>query len=78
MLTKDEMLKQVSNYQIYLDERRKEALITKGAGMTSWVKVSHERALQWIHAGIDDLDARDKEDMLILVNQWIKEDKKEI
>jgi fructosamine-3-kinase len=78
MLTNEQMKRQIKEYQITFDLDTKEAYITKGAGQTQWVKVSNSRALQWIHAGIDDLDARDKADMIELINQWIEENKKEI
>lgn len=70
MLTLEKMKEQVNNYQITFDEYSKEAFITKGFGQTNWVKVSIKRAIDWVNVGIDDIDCRDKKEMLDLLNSW--------
>ena len=72
MLTLEKMKERVSKYQMYFDDDFKEVLITQGVGQTRWVKVSYDRARQWIEAGIDDLDCKSKEQMLELIDSWEK------
>lgn len=74
MLTLEQMKERVDNYMITFDVDFKEASITKGAGQTTWVTVSNKRAIQWVEAGIQDLDCRSKERMLELLNTWIREE----
>lgn len=71
MLTLEKMKEQVNKFQITFDEYSKEAFVTKGLGQTNWVKVSIERAIDWVNVGIEDIDCRDKQDMLDLLNSWI-------
>jgi len=75
MLTLEQMKERVDNYMITFDVDFKEASITKGIGQTTWVTVSNKRAMQWVEAGIQDLDCRSKERMLELINTWIREEK---
>lgn len=70
MKTLDQMKQEVSKYQIWFDEDSQKVFITKGSGQTTWVKVSYKRALQWIEAGINDLDCRSKQEMNEIVNSW--------
>ena len=71
MLTLEQMKERVSNYMILFDEDLKEVSITKGSGQTTWVTISTKRAIEWVEAGIDDLDCRSKNEMLELLNSWL-------
>ena len=71
MLTLEQMKERVADYMIEFDVDFKEASITKGSGQTTWVTVSTKRAIQWVEAGIEDLDCRSKERMLELLNSWL-------
>lgn len=75
MLTLEQMKERVLNYQMSFDEDFKEVLITHGSGQTTWVKVSYDRAIDWVNVGIDDLDCRSKDEMLELLNKWKREEK---
>lgn len=72
MLTQLQMKEQVQNYQICFDTDRKQASIIKGSGQGTWLNISIERAIDWVNAGIDDLDCRTKEEMLTLLKSWLK------
>jgi len=72
MLSPERMKEQVYNYQISFDERIKEAYVIKGSGNSSkWVKVTTQRAIEWVNAGIDDIDCRSKKEMLEMLNSWL-------
>ena len=71
MLSPERMKEQAPKYQIYFDEDTKEALIAKDSNQT-WVKVSIKRAIDWVNAGIDDLDCRSKKEMLEMLNTWLE------
>ena len=75
MLSLERMKEQVKDYQIYFDESDEKVYITKGSGMTNWIKISYKRALKWINVGIDDLDCRSKQEMINLISLWEGEKK---
>lgn len=67
MLNQQKMTEQVSRYQMGFVLDSKEVFIIKDSN-DEWVKVSYKRAVEWINAGIDDIDCRSKEQMLKLVS----------
>lgn len=70
MLNQQKMTEQVSKYQMGFVLDTKEVFIIKDSN-DEWVKVSYKRAVEWINAGIDDIDCRSKEQMLKLVSSWM-------
>lgn len=70
MLTLQQMEQQVDKYLLEFIEDDKEIYLLKTKGE---VKITCERALQWIEAGITDLDCRRKNEMIELINEWIQE-----
>ena len=71
MLTKKQMLEQVSDYILSIQEGSKTVYLAKGRG--AWVVITPERAIEWVKVGIDELDCLDAEEMLEILNSWINE-----
>jgi hypothetical protein len=67
MLSVDKMKDQVSKYMLSFDISSKEVYLIKPRGD---VKISTERAIEWVEVGIDDLDCRSKVRMLEILNSW--------
>lgn len=72
MLSKEKMVQQVSKYQISFDMENKEVFIAKD-GNDDWVNLTYKRAIEWVEAGIDDLDCRSQEKMLTILNSWVNQ-----
>lgn len=67
MLTLEQMKNKLDDYQLAFVEDEKMIYLIKSKGQ---VKLSIERAIEWVNAGIDDLDCRTKNQMLELLNSW--------
>lgn len=70
MLTLQQMEQQVDKYLLEFIEDDKQIYLLKTKGE---VVITCERALQWVEAGIKDLDCRRKNEMIELINEWIEE-----
>ena len=68
MLNQEKMKEQVHKYQLCFIEDSKIVCLIKPKGD---VELSIERAIEWVNAGIDDLDCRSKEQMLEILNSWL-------
>ena len=68
MLSTAQMKEQAPNYSLCFIEDSKIVCLIKPKGD---VKLSIERAIEWVNAGIDDLDCRSKEQMLEILNSWL-------
>lgn len=68
MLSTAQMKEQAPNYSLCFCEDVKVVYLIKSKGD---VKISIERAIEWVNAGVDDLDCRSKEQMLTLLNSWL-------
>ena len=67
MLSLEQMKQQVEKYQLWFNEDAQRVYLLKDKGN---VKLSIVRAIDWVNAGIDDLDCRSKDEMLKLLNSW--------
>lgn len=67
----EQMREDAKKYLLAFGE--KEVWLVKGNG---YVEITAKRAIDWVLAGIDDLDCRSEQKMLDLLNEWIKEGKK--
>ena len=72
MLSNEKMRDQASKYLIDVCEEYKECVITRG-GNSNWVAVSLKRALQWVEAGIEDLNCKSQKEMKELIEGWLAE-----
>lgn len=72
MISKDKMKQEAINYTMHFNEDFKHVSFTNGR-YSDWIKLSYKRAIEWVEAGVQDLDCRSKKEMLELLNQWIKE-----
>lgn len=70
MLNSVRMNEQVSKYLMSIEDDCKKVYIVKD-GSQNWVKISTERAIEWVNAGIEDIDCRSKEEMLQILNSWL-------
>lgn len=68
MLSIAQMKEQAPKYQLCFVEDSKQVFLIKPK---SDMKLSSERAIEWVNAGVDDLDCRSKEQMLMLLNSWL-------
>lgn len=69
----EEMREEAKKYMLAFGEDSKEVWLIKRQG---YVGITAKRAIDWVLAGIDDLDCRSEKEMLDLLNQWILEGKK--
>lgn len=69
MLTPERMKEVVPNYLIQIDEDTKSIAITKG-GRSDWIRISVKRAIDWVNAGIEDLDGRSQDELLEILENW--------
>jgi hypothetical protein len=69
----EQMREDARKYMLAFGEDSKEVWLMKGQ---SFVTITAKRAIDWVMAGIDDLDCRSEEEMLELLNQWLSEGKK--
>jgi len=69
MLNQEKMKEQVHKYQLCFIEDSKIVCLIKPKGD---VKLSIERAIEWVNAGIDDIDCRSKKEMLEMLNTWLE------
>lgn len=67
MLNNEQMKQQAEKYQLYFDEIQEQVFLLKPKGH---VRITTQRAIEWVNVGIDDLDCRSKERMLELLNSW--------
>jgi hypothetical protein len=71
MLNPEKMKEAVrnNNYMIEILDSDKEAYLIKTAH--NQVKITTNRAIAWVEAGIKDLDCRSKEEMLKILRSWL-------
>lgn len=70
MLKPEQMKEQAPRFLIEFDEISKQVVLTKDTSK-SGVLISTKRAIQWVNAGVEDLECRSKEEMLELLNSWL-------
>lgn len=70
MLKPEQMKEHAHRYLIEFDEISKQVVLTKDTSK-SGVLISTKRAIQWVNAGVEDLECRTKEEMLELLNSWL-------
>ena len=69
MVNLDRMKQQAKRYQLAFDKTSKEIYLISYA-KSGDIKISYLRALEWIEAGIADIDCRSKEKMIELIQSW--------
>lgn len=73
MRTPEQMKGDAQKYLLAFDEDDKQVWLVKGNG---YVELRAKRAIDWVLAGINDLDCRSEEKMLEILKRWISEGKK--
>lgn len=69
MLSREKMKERIKKYDwvLWFDETMRKVYLNFE------VKLSYQRALEWIEVGITDFDCRTKEQMIELINSWMEE-----
>ena len=74
MKSVEQMKLEAKKYLLSIDDSAGEVYLVKKSG---YVQISAKRAIDWVNAGIDDLDCRSTERLLEILNKIIKEGKSE-
>lgn len=70
MLSNENMRAEAKKYLIEINEEERSIAITKGRH-SNWISISVTRAIEWVNAGIEDLEGKSKKQMLEILNGWI-------
>jgi hypothetical protein len=69
MVQKEQMKLEALKYLLSFETWNQTVFLVKKKGA---VKLTYQRALEWVEAGIDDLECRSKEEMIDLLNTWME------